>query len=448
MNNGSVKYDESTLEMLDKIEFYPTKPPFKDKPISNARFNIFARKVEKIRKFLEEHKEDLHYQIRELRSFACSPGGLVMDEFRAQIWPILAENIPGPSDLLRDETESSCSDSDFESAVSTLSNFNEEETDSDKEEEKIKDVESEKVDDAVIVELPPPSEEDLKTHSEWNQVQMDVNRTLARFPPDITEFARKSLQTDLIPLIVRVLWENKNFRYYQGFHDICLTLILVLGVEDGYKVAKILSERSAFTNYLTGSLEKTAMVELQYLYVLLYKANMGLEKYLRGADLGTLFALSWPITWFSHSLDEYSDVVLCFDLFLSSHFLMPVYLGAALISEREDEIFRTEQEMPMLHGLLSHIPSTVDIGRVIERARDIYNDYPPLLATDHYRREYEKEVERDRETSRRMRQMRLPAETLKRKNILDLLKDPTVTAGIVLSAGVGIAYAYFKMSYG
>lgn len=87
-----------------------------------------------------------------------------------------------------------------------------------------------------------------------------------------------------------------------------MTLILVLGVEDGYKVAKILSERSAFTNYLTGSLEKTAMVELQYLYVLLYKANMGLEKYLRGADLGTLFALSWPITWFSHSLDEYSDV--------------------------------------------------------------------------------------------------------------------------------------------
>lgn len=127
---------------------------------------------------------------------------------------------------------------------------------------------------------------------------------------------------------------------------------------------------------------------------------------------------------------------------------MPVYLGAALISEREDEIFRTEQEMPMLHGLLSHIPSTVDIGRVIERARDIYNDYPPLLVTDHYRREYEKEVERDRETSRRMRQMRLPAETLKRRNILDLLKDPTVTAGIVLSAGVGIAYAYFKMSYG
>lgn len=234
----------------------------------------------------------------------------------------------------------------------------------------------------------------------------------------------------------------------------------MLGVEDGLRVSKILSERSAFTNYLTGSLEKTAMIELQSIYVLLYKANRDLEKYLRDAELGVLFGLSWPITWFSHSLNEYADVgellkckppefqvVLCFDLFLSSHFLMPIYLGAALIIEREDDIYRTEQEMPMLHHLLTTIPSSIDVGRVIERARDLYHDYPPQLVADRYKREYERDVEYDRETSRRMKQLKLPAETLKRRNVLELLKDPTaITAGIV-AAGVGIAYAYFKMNY-
>lgn len=45
---------------------------------------------------------------------------------------------------------------------------------------------------------------------------MDVNRTLARFPPGISDDERTTVQADLIPLIVRVLSENKKFRYYQG----------------------------------------------------------------------------------------------------------------------------------------------------------------------------------------------------------------------------------------
>lgn len=45
---------------------------------------------------------------------------------------------------------------------------------------------------------------------------MDVNRTLARFPPNITDIERDTLQQDLTPLIVRVMSTNTNFRYYQG----------------------------------------------------------------------------------------------------------------------------------------------------------------------------------------------------------------------------------------
>lgn len=46
---------------------------------------------------------------------------------------------------------------------------------------------------------------------------MDVNRTLARFPPNISDNERDTLQKDLTPLIVQILWENPTFSYYQGF---------------------------------------------------------------------------------------------------------------------------------------------------------------------------------------------------------------------------------------
>lgn len=45
---------------------------------------------------------------------------------------------------------------------------------------------------------------------------MDVGRTLARFPPNISDNERCSLQEDLTPLIVRILWSCPRFHYYQG----------------------------------------------------------------------------------------------------------------------------------------------------------------------------------------------------------------------------------------
>jgi TBC1 domain family member 20 len=102
---------------------------------------------------------------------------------------------------------------------------------------------------------------------------------------------------------------NKQ-RQIAGFHDVCLTLLLALNTEKASTVGRILVKRATFHNYLTGTLEETAMEELQYLYVLLYLFDHELEGRMRNAELGTLFALSWPLTWFSHSLRHYHQVPL------------------------------------------------------------------------------------------------------------------------------------------
>ena len=84
-------------------------------------------------------------------------------------------------------------------------------------------------------------------------------------------------------------------------------------------------------------------------------------------------------------------VVTCFDLFLSSDQLMSIYVSAALVNFRENEIFSTDKDMPSLHHLLSNIPHSIDIPVLLESAQQLFKDYPPCLLQTRYLEEYETE---------------------------------------------------------
>lgn len=47
------------------------------------------------------------------------------------------------------------------------------------------------------------------------------------------------------------------------------------------------------------------------------------------AEVGTIFCLSWLITWYGHVLEDTKQTVRLYDFFLASHPLMPIYLAAA-----------------------------------------------------------------------------------------------------------------------
>lgn len=85
-----------------------------------------------------------------------------------------------------------------------------------------------------------------------------------------------------------------------------------MGADKALKSALSLTRRSVFYNYLSYSLEETALTELQNIYVLLYLHDPILEEKLRLSDLGVMFALSWPLTWFSHDLKNYSQVIILY----------------------------------------------------------------------------------------------------------------------------------------
>lgn len=50
----------------------------------------------------------------------------------------------------------------------------------------------------------------------------------------------------------------------------------------------------------------------------------------RSAEVGTIFALSWLITWFGHVLSDFRHVVRLYDFFLACHPLMPIYFAAVV----------------------------------------------------------------------------------------------------------------------
>lgn len=62
---------------------------------------------------------------------------------------------------------------------------------------------------------PAPNMQDLKMHPEYNQVILDVNRSLKRFPPGIPYEQRIALQDQLTVLILRVIIKYPHLRYYQ-----------------------------------------------------------------------------------------------------------------------------------------------------------------------------------------------------------------------------------------
>lgn len=345
--------DHSTSLIIGKKKSKPNENVLK-----NAVSGTLEIKCNRMRTFIKENQDSLHLHVGQLRHFASSTGGLVLDEIRALVWPVLASSLVQDS-FSDHETSSTFSDSDFESAHS---DFMYEENDS-------------LIDSLAI--LSSPTLVDLQSHREWNQVQMDVQRTLARFPPNISDKERCSLQENLTPLIVKILWSCPRFHYYQGFHDVCLTLLLVLGYEKAELVGTLLANNGIFKGYLLRTLEDTVLRDLDLMHVLLWKVDEELEEVVRAVQLGSLFALSWPLTWFSHALHHYHQIVLCFDFFLATHALTPIFLTSAVVLWRSNAILSCPRDMASIHHLLNVMPKDIPVQALINDAQDLFRIYPP-----------------------------------------------------------------------
>ncbi|XP_064298013.1 TBC1 domain family member 20-like [Phalacrocorax carbo] len=231
--------------------------------------------------------------------------------------------------------------------------------------------------------LPPrPAPPALQAHRDRGQVLLDVARLAPRFPPGMRAEQRRVLQEQLGGLILHVLRAHPQLHYYQGLHDVALTLLLVLGQRRAAPLLERLCTHH-LRDFMDPTLDGTKHI-LNYLTPLLQRESPRLHDFMEKAEVGTVFALSWLITWYGHVLAEFRHVLRLYDFFLASHPLMPVYFAAAVVLHREEEVLGSPCDMPSLHQLLSRIPRDLPYERLVLRAQELFQRHPHArLARQH-----------------------------------------------------------------
>ncbi|XP_008178229.1 TBC1 domain family member 20 isoform X1 [Acyrthosiphon pisum] len=230
----------------------------------------------------------------------------------------------------------------------------------------------------LILNLPSTDEqlyplEIIKDHPEYHQVDMDVRRCLKRFPPGISYEKIGVLQKELIAIILSVIKENPDLKYYQGYHDVAVTFLIEVGQNEAYSIMKHLSSNH-LKEFLKPTMEETSYL-LLHVFPLIKKLNPELEKFIEKSGIGTIFALPWLISWFSHSLDQHSKVVRLFDYFLASPKEIILYVIAQLIYSRRHEVLNTECDMAGVHTVLSKIPESLNFEIILDEATKMHKEY-------------------------------------------------------------------------
>lgn len=202
--------------------------------------------------------------------------------------------------------------------------------------------------------LPSFSQETLKSNEFYRQVILDVDRSLKRFPPSVHEEKRILYQDSLTKMIIRVLCCNPSLHYYQGYHDICLTFLLMMEEEVAFKIVNKVS--NSHLKYFMEETMTCTSNHLQIIYLILKDEEPKLHDYLTRSEVGTIFSLSWVITWFSHVLSDFDDITRLFDFFISSHFLMPIYLSVSILLYKREKIYTIDCDMASMHKYLTGIP--------------------------------------------------------------------------------------------
>ncbi|KAK2921013.1 TBC1 domain family member 20 isoform X1 [Channa argus] len=260
--------------------------------------------------------------IETLRRAAASKGGLLTDELRRKVWP-------------------------------KLLNIN-------------------------VYDLPhKPGQDVRENHKDYNQVVLDVRRSMKRFPKGMPATERAVLQEQLIDIILEIMKRNPQLHYYQGYHDVAVTLLLVVGERMTIAMLDTLSNYH-LRDFMDPTMDSTKHI-LNYLMPILEQVDGELHDFMIRAEVGTIFALSWLITWYGHVLSDFKYTLRLYDFFLASHPLMPIYLAATIVLHRTKEVKQTECDMAMVHHLLSRIPQDLPYELLISQSQELFDQYPPSL---------------------------------------------------------------------
>lgn len=178
----------------------------------------------------------------------------------------------------------------------------------------------------------------------------------------------------MFDLIVKVLRFNPMLHYFQGYHDIAQVLLLVLGEQAAFAAVTRIS-LLRIRDYMLSSLSP-ATKHLQLIPAILNSSDPELAQHLSRTD--PFFALSAVLTLYAHDIEDYSDIVRLYDFILAHEPILTIYLFAALIVSRRNELLEFESDdSDMMLFTLSKLPKPLKLQPLIDKSLEAFKQYPP-----------------------------------------------------------------------
>ncbi|KZT24850.1 hypothetical protein NEOLEDRAFT_1134531 [Neolentinus lepideus HHB14362 ss-1] len=202
-------------------------------------------------------------------------------------------------------------------------------------------------------------------HHDERQIKLDTERSFVLYPVDNHEPSnREALQRDLHELLVSIFRRRRKLSYFQGYHDIITVLFLTLPKDLHLTCAEKLSLHRLRDSM--GSSLEPVLGQLRILQRLLRIADPQYSAVLDDNSPLPYFALSNLLTLFAHDIPTLPLIQHVFDYLLTRHPIASVYLAAAVLLSRKEEVMWLEQEGEegMVHSLLSSLPDIYEEGDV------------------------------------------------------------------------------------
>ena len=191
---------------------------------------------------------------------------------------------------------------------------------------------------------------------------------------DETDARLSVLKAALLDLIVQVLREHPTLSYFQGYHDIVQVFLLVLGSQQAAKAVEYVS-LLRIRDFMLPTLDPS-LAHLQLLPAILSAVDPGLCRHI--STIKPNFALAATLTLFAHNIQEYADVARLFDFFLAQPAVMSIYIFAAIILQRKEELLEIPvEDFDILHVVLQRLPERLDVEALIAQTMSLYRKHPP-----------------------------------------------------------------------
>ncbi|KAI0052117.1 hypothetical protein FA95DRAFT_1553787 [Auriscalpium vulgare] len=197
-------------------------------------------------------------------------------------------------------------------------------------------------------------------HEDERQIRLDTDRSFVLYPVEENMTDREERQEELRRLIVQIFRRRPGLSYFQGYHDIITVLMLSLPPTVALPAAEKVSLHRLRDSM--GHTLEPLMGLMRILQRLLRQADPDYATLLEEQSPLPYTALSHLLTLFSHDVPTLPLIQHIFDYLFSRPPISVVYLAAAFILARKDEVemLEREGEEGMIHSVLSGIPDLID----------------------------------------------------------------------------------------